>query len=230
VRPVVPGADGIGVVVGAPGVVVVAGGIELPEPTPVVELPPTPGDAPSVLVPLGEMPGVLVAALGDGANVLPVGPGVVRTVPPVVFGNWPVVVLGLAGATVEPLPPRLLPPPPAPRLELPLPIPALPPMVEPVAPPLEVPAAPPPVPPALPLAANAAGAARINTAAVAVNNRFVMSAVMQFTFVSSRPAPCGRSSWLTRRLRRRSGTPPALDAAPPAAGQWCRPMAKETRV
>lgn len=178
----------MGVVVGAPGVAL--SGIELPEPTPVVELPPSPGDAPSVLL-LGEIPGELVIALGDGATVLPVGPGVVRTVPPVVFGSSPVVVLGLVGAMVEPLPPRLLLPPPAPRLELPLPIPALPPIVEPLPTPPEVPAAPPLAPPALLPAANAAGAASISTAAVAVNNRFVMSAIIRFTFASLRPARAG---------------------------------------
>ena len=177
-----PGAGGIGVVVGAPGVAL--SGVELPEPI-------APGVLPGALVPLGEMPGELVVALGDGATVFPAGPGVVRTVPPVVFGSSPVVVLGLVGAMVEPLPPRLLPPPPAPRLELPLPTPALPPMVEPVAAPLEVPAAPPLAPPVLPPAANAAGAARISTAAVAVNTRFVMSAVIRFTFVSLRPARAG---------------------------------------
>src|SRR5262249_40375825 len=152
-----------------------------------------------------------VAALGDGAIVLPVGPGVVWTVPPVVFGSWPVVVLGLLGDMVEPLPPTLLPPPPVPRLELPLPTPLLPPpMVEPPPTPPAVPAAPPLVPPALPPAANAAGAARINKAAVAVSNRFVMSAVIQFTFVSLLPARRRHSPWITHRLRRRSDAPGPL--------------------
>ena len=81
-----PGAGGIGVVVGAPGVAL--SGVELPEPMAPVVLPGVPpGEVPSALVPLGEMPGVFVVALGDGANLLPVGPGVVRTVPPVVFGS-----------------------------------------------------------------------------------------------------------------------------------------------
>ena len=200
-----PGARGIGVVVGAPGVAL--SGVELPEPISPVVLPGVPpGDVPSVLVPLGEMPGVLVPALGDGAIVLPLGPGVVRTVPPVVFGSWPVVVLGLVGAMVEPLPPRLLPPPPAPRLELPLPTPLLPPVVEPPPTLPELPAAPPLAPPTLPTAANAAGADRSSKAAVAVINRFVMSAVMpiHLCVVASGSSPA--LSWITHGFHRRSDT------------------------
>ncbi|HKW54937.1 MAG TPA: hypothetical protein VJO12_14690, partial [Stellaceae bacterium] len=75
-----PGDRGIGVVVGAPGVAL--SGVELPEPISPVVLPGVPpGDVPSALVPLGEMPGVLVVALGDGAVVLPVGAAVVPMVP-----------------------------------------------------------------------------------------------------------------------------------------------------
>jgi len=173
----VPGARGIGVVVGAPGVAL--SGVELPEPISPVVLPGVPpGEVPSALVPLGEMPGVLVVAFGSGAVPFPVGAAVLPIVPPVLFGSSPVVVLGVVGVIVEP--PRLLLPPPAPRLELPLPMPALPPVVAPVAAPLEVPAAPPLAPPAPPPppAASAAGDARITKAAVAVINRFVMSAVM----------------------------------------------------
>jgi hypothetical protein len=227
----VPGAGGIGVVLGARGVVVVRGGIEVPEPTPFVDVSPAPGDVPSVLVPLGDMPGVLVPALGGGAIVLPLGPGVVWTVPPVVFGSWPVVVLGLVGAMVEPLPPMLLPPPPAPRLELPLPAPLLPPMLEPPPTLPELPAAPPLAPPALPPAANAAGAVRISKAAVAVSNRFVMSAVMPIHPCMLLPARRRYSPWITRRLRVRSDTPPALTPRRPwrdsRADRWRREPANE---
>lgn len=63
----------MGVVVGAPGV---AGGIELPEPIPLVVLLPTvpPGEVPSVLAPLGEVPTVPVVVLGKGGVVFPAGP------------------------------------------------------------------------------------------------------------------------------------------------------------
>jgi len=192
----------MGVVLGAPGVAL--SGVELPEPISPVVLPGVPpGEVPSALVPLGEMPGELVVALGSGAVVFPVGAAVVPMVPPVVRGSSPVVVLGVVGVIAVPR--LLLPPPPALRLELPLPSPALPPMVEPAAAPLEVPAAPPPAPPALPPAANAAGDARSSNAAVAVIKRFVMSAAMRIHL-------CGRCvrlvpalSWITRRLGRRSG-------------------------
>jgi hypothetical protein len=179
----VPGAGGIGVVVGAPGVAL--SGVELPEPMVPVVLPDVPpGEVPSALLPLGEMPGVLSVAFGDGAVVLPSGAAVLPMVPPVRFGSSPVVVLGVVGVIVVPPAPRLLLPPPVPRLELPLPTPLLPPTVEPVPTPPEVPAAPPLAPPALLPAASAAGAARIKSAAVAVTNRFVMSAVMPFTLPS----------------------------------------------
>jgi hypothetical protein len=180
--PAVPGAGGIGVVVGAPGVVAVAGGSELPVPIPVVVLLPTvpPGDVPSLRVPL-DVPIVPVVVLGKGAVVLPAGPGVVAMVPPVVFGKAPVVALGAVGVVAVPPAPRLVPPPPAPRLELPLPIPALPPAAEPAP-------TPPDVPPAAPPAANAAGPVRISNAAVATVNRFMISAVIQFTLTWWSPA------------------------------------------
>lgn len=172
-----PGDVGIGVVVGARGVV---GGIELPDPMPVVVLPPIvpSGDVPSELVPLGEVPTVpVVLLLGKEVVVSRVGPPVVPIVPPVMFGGVPVVTPGVPGLVVLPAP-RLVPPPPVPRLLLPLPAPALPPTVEPL------PTLPPLAPPAAPLpAASAKGLASISAAAVsvAVVNRLVFFPVMRIT-------------------------------------------------